>query len=109
MEKHLYAVCVNPHFVRDAQLFNTQNMSDEEVQQADTSDRSYEPDWNDFGEPAPFVAVVAAENAEEACKKAAEDYNHDHRVLFAEEMLRGIILRRPQMPHDKEMEQEVRR
>ncbi len=82
MEYKQYVVCMDPQYVRDAQMLNTQEMTDEEFENIDWQSSELDDNWHDM-EPTPFIAVVCALSEEEALLLAAKKYRYDKRCLFA--------------------------
>lgn len=77
-----YVVCMNEEYVRDAQLLDTKNLTEEEFKNFDYQSCENERLWVDM-EPNPFIAIVEASSGEEACQKAAELKHYDRRCLYA--------------------------
>ena len=86
----LYVVCMDSYRVRDAQMFNTVGLSDQELLEIDPFDESMEGRWNDM-EPTPFIGIVEAESESDACQKAGAEYRYDPRCLFAIKYKTGVI------------------
>lgn len=86
----LYIVCMDSYRVRDAQMFDTVGISDQELLEIDPFDESMEGHWHDM-EPTPFIGVVEAENESDACQKAGTEYGYDSRCLFAIKYKTGVI------------------
>lgn len=61
----LYIVCMDSYRVRDAQMFDTVGISDQELLEIDSFDESMAERWHDM-EPTPFIGVVKAENESDA-------------------------------------------
>ncbi len=80
--KSKYVVCMNEEYVRDAQLLDTKNLSQEEFEGLDYYDSNNDDLWHDM-EPNPFIAIVVADSEEDACKIAAEQKRYDSRCLYA--------------------------
>ena len=81
-----YFVLLRSRFVRDAQYIDTSNLSDEELEEFDSTDYRYDELWRDL-EPTVFVSVVVAQSEKEACKNAAEKYYYNARSLYAVKMI----------------------
>ena len=77
-----YVVCMDSYRVRDAQMFDTSGLNDDELLQIDPFSKEQESHWNDM-DPTPFIAVVEAETDEEACLSAGKSNGYDPRCLFA--------------------------
>ncbi len=77
-----YVVCMDSSWVRDAEMFDIVGLTDDELADIDMCDTENEGRWHDMG-PTPFIAVISAEDEEEACKKAAVEMHYDPRCLFA--------------------------
>lgn len=77
-----YIICMDSVWVRDSQMFDIVGLTDEELTDIDMCGTDNEGRWHDM-EPIPFIAVISAENEEEACKKAAVEKRYDPRCLFA--------------------------
>ena len=81
-QKNKYVVCMNEEFVRDAQLLDTRNLSQEEFDEFDYYSSENDDLWRDM-EPNPFIAIVEANSEEDACKKAGTEKCYDSRCLYA--------------------------
>lgn len=77
-----YVVCMDSSWVRDSEMFDISGLSDDELIDIDVCSTDNEARWHDM-EPIPFIAIVDAENEDEACKKAAVEHRYDARCLFA--------------------------
>lgn len=77
-----FVVCMNSHYVRDSQIFNTTDLNDYEFENVDPYDEMMEGHWHDM-DPNPFIDVVKAEDQDEACRIAGEEHGYDPRTLFA--------------------------
>ena len=86
----LYIVCMDSYRVRDAQMFDTVGISDQELLEIDSFDESMAERWHDM-EPTPFIGVVEAENESDARQKAGTEYRYDPRCLFAIKYKTGVI------------------
>jgi hypothetical protein len=80
--KKTYVVCLDSSYIRDAQMFKAEELSDEEFFEADRYDEEHENYWCDC-EPDVFVAVVGATSEEDACRIAGEKRRYDPRTLYA--------------------------
>lgn len=80
-----FVVCMSSSYVRDAQMFDSTNLSQKEFDQIELFGEENEDRWHDM-EPTPFIAVIEAESEDEACSIAAEQYRYDKRCLFAEKI-----------------------
>lgn len=76
-----YVVCMNPEYVRDAQMLDTKEMSGKEFEEIDWQSSELDEFWHDM-EPIPFIGVVEAENKEIAIALAAKKYRYDDRCLY---------------------------
>ena len=63
-----YVVCMDSSWVRDSQMFDIAGLTDDELADIDMYSADSEDKWHDM-EPTPFIAVIKAENEEEACKR----------------------------------------
>lgn len=79
---HTYIVCMDSAWIRDSQMFDIADLTDDELAEIDIYGTNTEDRWHDM-EPTPFIAVIKAESEEEACKKAATQMRYDPRCLFA--------------------------
>ena len=77
-----YVICMDSAWVRDAEMFDIVGMTNEELMNVDMCNTDNECRWHDMA-PTPFIAIISAENEEEACKKAAVEKRYDPRCLFA--------------------------
>lgn len=77
-----YVVCMNDEYVRDAEMLNTSELSDNEFNEIDFTSSEIDNLWKDMF-PIPFIAVVEAVSKEAACKTAAEQQLYDWRCLYA--------------------------
>lgn len=81
--KSKYVVCMDEVYVRNAELLDTTNLSDEVVNNLSCFyNDEHEHLWLQM-EPNPFIAVVEADSEESACLIAAEKYRYDSRCLYA--------------------------
>ena len=80
--KKTYVVCLDSSYIRDAQLFKPEKLSDEEFFEADLYDEKYESCWCDC-DPDAFIAVVSAASADDACRIAGAKRRYDPRTLYA--------------------------
>lgn len=81
-KKQKYAVCMNASYVRDAQMLDTSELSDEQFSNIDFMSSDVDELWHDM-EPNPFIAIIEAESEEEACEKVAKQNRYDSRCLYA--------------------------
>ncbi len=79
---YTYVVCMDSVWIRDTEMFDTVGLADDELSDIDMCGTENEGRWHDM-EPTPFIAVLKAENEEEACRKAAVEMHYDPRCLFA--------------------------
>ena len=77
-----YVVCMDSSWVRDSQMFDIAGLTDDELADIDMHSADSEDRWHDMV-PTPIIAVIKAENEEEACKKAGSQMRYDHRCLYA--------------------------
>lgn len=81
-----YVVCVDSIWIRNAEIFDTEELPDDALTDTSLLYDKYDMDddskWHTV-EPIPFVAVVKAENEEKACETAAVQNGYDPRCLFA--------------------------
>jgi len=63
-------------------MFDIAGLTDDELADIDMHSADSEDRWHDM-EPTPFIAVIKAENEEEACKKAGSQMRYDPRCLYA--------------------------
>lgn len=80
LESKIYVVCMDSAWVRDAQMFDSVNLTDEELQSADPNDPANE--WIDMI-PSPYIDTVVASSEKEACQKAGILWHFDARCLYA--------------------------
>ena len=71
-----YVVWMDSSWVRDSQMFDIVGLTDDELADLDMCGTDNEGRWHDM-EPTPFIAVIKAENEEEACKNAAIEMRYD--------------------------------
>lgn len=79
-----YVVCIDSSYIRDAQLFDSEGLSDEEFYES-ANGLDVERCWCDFG-PNAFVDVIYADSHERACEIAQEKHGYDKRTLYAVEV-----------------------
>lgn len=77
-----FVVCMDSHYVRDSQMFETSDMSVDEFENVDIHSEMMEGHWHDM-EPIPFIDIVEAEDEEKACALAGEKRRYDPRTLCA--------------------------
>ncbi len=80
-----FVVCMDELWIRDAEMFNTAGLTDDELSEIDMHSSEHEDRWNEM-EPTAFVTIVKAENENEACEMAASQLRYDRRCLFAIEV-----------------------
>lgn len=80
-----YVVCMDEYYLRDAQMFDTEDMSDEELNDIDLYDIEHENCWHDTS-VRPYVGTFWADSEEQACQIAADEKRYDKRVLYAEKI-----------------------
>lgn len=81
----LYVVCIDPYYVRDAQLLKTDELTDDQLENESIFSNDLERYWVDI-EPTPYVCTLEAGSSDEARKIASERYRYDIRCLFAQEI-----------------------
>lgn len=79
---NVYVVCMDSYYVRDAQMFDPEGLSEMELNETDFFSETMEMHWHDI-DVTPFVGVVKAISEEEACRSIANRYRYDARCLFA--------------------------
>ena len=77
-----YLVCMDSHYVRDAQVFRTENYSEEELNQIDIHSEHEENSWRD-AEITPYIDIVQAHDEDEACRMVAQRCRYDEKCLYA--------------------------
>lgn len=77
-----YVVCVDSKWIRNAEILDTDGLSDDDLVDIYLYDEEYERRWHTM-EPMPFIEVVKAETEEKACEIAAGSTGHDPRCLYA--------------------------
>ena len=80
-----YVICMDANYVRDAQMIDTKEMTQEEFENIDWLSCEIEHDWHDMA-PTPFIGIIEAQNEDEAIEKAAEQYRYDSRCLYGIEI-----------------------
>ena len=83
-EEKSYVVCIDESYIRDAQYFDSESLSDEEFEEGGNG-LDAENCWCDFG-PNAFVDIVTAKSCDEACQKAADKWGYDSRTMYAVEV-----------------------
>lgn len=81
-EDRLYVVCMDSYWIRDAQMFDTSGIMDEDLDELDPSAEEHECRWHDI-EPNPFIGLVRASSEEHACSIAGSQFRYDPRCLYA--------------------------
>lgn len=79
---NVYVVCMDSYYVRDAQMFDPERLSEMELNETDIFSETLEMHWHDI-DAIPFIGVVKAISEEEACRSIANRYRYDARCLFA--------------------------
>ena len=74
-----FIVCMDSHYVRDCQMVETSDMSDDEFENVDIHDEMMEGHWHDM-DPNPFIDVVKAED---------QDTIREHYLQFKPERQKG--------------------
>ena len=80
MKKKIFIVCMDSSYIRDAQYFCVDELSDEEMDFEYSE--PFSSCWTDMY-PNAYIDTVLAENEKEACKIAGENNRYDPRVLYA--------------------------
>ena len=80
LETKIYVVCMDPVWVRDAQMYDSIHMADDEFQSSDPY--AVTSEWVDM-EPIPYIDTVTANSEQEACEKASLKNRYDARCLYA--------------------------
>lgn len=83
-----YVVCIDSYRVRDAQMFETDKFTHEELLQIDPFAEGMEEHWFD-AEVTPYVGIFDAVTEQDACDIAARIYRYDKRILFATKIETG--------------------
>ena len=83
MEKKIYIVCMDSSYIRDAQYFCADDLTDEEMNTE--YDDVFSECWVDMY-PNAYINTVLAENEQEAREIAGRINRYDPRVLYAFEM-----------------------
>ncbi len=83
-----YIVCMDSYRIRDAQMFDTKDFSDDELLHIDPFSAEMDAHWFD-AEVTPFIGVFDAQSEQEACEIAAKHYRYDVRILYALEVKTG--------------------
>ena len=78
-------VCMNSHYLRDSQMFDPSDLSDEEFENVDVHDEMMDGHWHDI-EPSAFIGIFEAINEDMACQIAGKKRRYDSRTLFAIEI-----------------------
>ena len=84
MEK-LYNVCVDPTYVRNAEILNTDMLTDDEIVDFEWLSADADHLWVEF-EAKMYAGTVAAEGETEACKLVGKLRDCDPRILYAFEV-----------------------
>lgn len=79
---NVYVVCMDSYYVRDAQMFDPEGLSEMELNETDIFSETMEMHWHDI-DATPFIGVVKAISEEEACRSIANRYRYDAMCLFA--------------------------
>ena len=77
-----YVVCMDASYVRDAQMFDSRELTDDVFDCLDMSDEENDQYWCNM-EPNPFNAIVEANDEAEACEIAGKQKKYDPRTLYA--------------------------
>lgn len=80
--EQMYAVCIDESYIRDAQYFNPEELSDDEMSEMDIHGIDGDSYWECIC-PNAFIGIVSATSEEEAVRRASEEYGYDQRVLYA--------------------------
>ena len=78
--REAYVVCIDKQYIRDAQRFDTSEISDKEFETLDKNDYKYDECWRDAGGHL-FVDVVFASSPDEAKVIAGNKHWLDARQL----------------------------
>lgn len=78
----LYVVCMDSYWIRDAQMFDTKDLNDEQLSALDPFSDENTDRWYDT-EPTAFIGMIMAESEEIACRMIAVKYRYDYRQLYA--------------------------
>ena len=84
-----YVVCMNPEYVRDAQMLDTKEMTCKEFEEIDWQSSELDEFWHDM-EPIPFIGVVEAEDKELAIAIASRKYRYDDRCLYVAKEIQHV-------------------
>lgn len=78
-----FIVCMDSSYIRDAQMMNTEGLSDDDLEEGSVfCNAEYEDLWHDI-EPNPYIDFIWAENEKQACEIAGKNKRYDPRILFA--------------------------
>ena len=78
----LYVVCMDSHWIRDAQMFDTKELNDEQFSDLDPFSDENTDRWYDI-DPSVFIDMIMAESEEIACRMIAVKHRYDYRQLYA--------------------------
>ena len=84
-----YVVCMNPEYVRDAQMLDTKEMTCKEFEELDWQSSELDEFWHDM-EPIPFIGVLEAEDKELAIAIASKKYRYDDRCLYVAKEIKHV-------------------
>ncbi len=82
-----YIVCMDPFYVRDAQMFRTDHFTEDELDEV--SIYNEDDHWCDM-EPIPFIGITMAENEHEACHIIGTEKRYDPKCLYATDIAQYI-------------------
>lgn len=78
----LYVVCIDSHWIRDAQMLDTRDMTDDRMNDFDPFSNENNDRWYDI-KPTAYIGMIVAESQTDACRMIANKYRYDHRTLYA--------------------------
>lgn len=80
-----FAVCISSGYVRDAQYFDSADMDDTELAEADFYACEHENRWCDIS-PRVLIDITKAASPDDAVERVAEREGFDKRALYAFEV-----------------------
>ena len=90
--KELFNVFMDPYYIRDAQMIDTNGLTDEELENLDFSSEETEDLCHDI-EPYAYIGTFLAGSEDEAVQIAGREKRYDPRVLFAEHVQKPKLFR----------------